>query len=151
QNQDASIKNLETQVGQLAKMMSERAQGTLPSNTEPIPRGQLNAIFLENNERISNKQPEPELNSLEEKQSNNERESEINNQKILELNHKLGNQKQGDIGQLIDKLKQIKVNVPLIDALLCMPNHIQSLEDIFRNKRKLDEADEVTLSARVPL
>src|SRR5215471_9897090 len=66
QNQEASIKNLETQVGQLAKMMSERAQGTLPSNTEPNPRGQLNAIFSENEGETSNKQPETELNGLEE-------------------------------------------------------------------------------------
>src|SRR5262249_25556236 len=46
----------------------------------------------------------------------------------------------------INTLKQIKVNVPLMDALLHMPNHIKNLEDILCNKRKLDEADEVTLS-----
>ena len=34
QNQAASIKNLETQVGQLANMMNTRPQGALPSNTE---------------------------------------------------------------------------------------------------------------------
>src|SRR5262249_54549399 len=68
QNQDASIKNLETQVGQLAKMMSERAQGTLPSNTEPNPRGQLNAIFLEGTEEVLNGQGEPGVKILKEKQ-----------------------------------------------------------------------------------
>ncbi|XP_022883647.1 uncharacterized protein LOC111400465 [Olea europaea var. sylvestris] len=34
QNQQASIKNLEQQVGQIAAALSGRAQGTLPSNTE---------------------------------------------------------------------------------------------------------------------
>lgn len=34
QNQNASIKNLETQVGQLAISMTDRAPGPLPSNTE---------------------------------------------------------------------------------------------------------------------
>src|SRR5262249_50815499 len=67
QNQDASIKNLETQVGQLAKMMSDRAQGTLPSNTELNPRGQLNALFSGSIEEASNKQTKPELSTLEEK------------------------------------------------------------------------------------
>src|SRR5262249_48233221 len=46
QNQDASIRNIETQVGQLAKIMSERAQGTLPSNIEPNPKEHVNAIFV---------------------------------------------------------------------------------------------------------
>src|SRR5262249_26363031 len=144
--QEASIKNLETQVGQLAKMMSERAQGTLPSNTEPNPRGQLNAIFSENLGEASNKQSENELNCLKEKESNTKKGSE-NTLKVLEPKQKLKSQERGDIEQLIYKLKQIKVNVPLLDALLCMPDHIKNLEDIFQNKRKIDEVEIVTLSA----
>ncbi|XP_048228932.1 uncharacterized protein LOC125369797 [Ricinus communis] len=37
-NQQASIQNLETQIGQLSRMMAERQPGTLPSNTESNPR-----------------------------------------------------------------------------------------------------------------
>src|SRR5262249_32146968 len=59
---------------------------------------------------------------------------------------KAKHQEREKIEHLIDTLKQIKVNVPLIDALLHMPNHVKNLEDILRNKRKLDEADVVTLS-----
>src|SRR5262249_15210347 len=147
QNQDASIKNLETQVGQLAKMMSERVQGTLPSNTEPNPRGQLNAIFLESIEETRNEQLEPEVKDLREKQPlTTEREIEENKLEKLDPELKAQNQEQEEIKHLIDTLKQIKVNVPLIDALLHMPNHVKNLEDILRNKRKLDEADVVTLS-----
>src|SRR5262249_41306180 len=137
QNQEASIKNLETQVGQLAKMMSERAQGTLPSNTEPNPRGQLNAIFSENKSEAGKKQSETELKCLEERKSKTERGSE-NKLKFLEPKQKLESQEKGDIELLIYKLKQMKVNVPLLDALLCMPDHIQNLEDILQNKRKID-------------
>ncbi|PPS02746.1 hypothetical protein GOBAR_AA17916 [Gossypium barbadense] len=43
-NQQASIQGLETQIGQLSKLISERPQGSLPSNIEPNPREQLNAI-----------------------------------------------------------------------------------------------------------
>ncbi|XP_022024854.1 uncharacterized protein LOC110925193 [Helianthus annuus] len=42
-SQNASIQTIENQVGQLAKMLSERPQGGLPSNTEPNPRGHVNA------------------------------------------------------------------------------------------------------------
>src|SRR5262249_19608220 len=125
QNQDASIKNLETQVGQLAKMMSERAQGTLPSNTEPNPRGQVNALFLGSIEEADNEQPELEIRNLEEKQSTTKRALEEHKPKILDPKSKAGNQEREEIEQLIDTVKQTKVNIPLIDALLYLPNHIK--------------------------
>ncbi|XP_062098819.1 uncharacterized protein LOC133804693 [Humulus lupulus] len=42
----ASIRSLETQIGQLATLMSNRAQGNLPSTTEVNPKEQCNAISL---------------------------------------------------------------------------------------------------------
>ncbi|XP_022019258.1 uncharacterized protein LOC110919293 [Helianthus annuus] len=44
-SQKASIQTIENQVGQLAKMLSERPQGSLPGNTEPNPRGHVNAVM----------------------------------------------------------------------------------------------------------
>ncbi|PPR95361.1 hypothetical protein GOBAR_AA25307 [Gossypium barbadense] len=58
-NQQAPIQGLETQIGQLSKLISERPQGSLPSNTEPNPREQLNAINIQDEERVV--EPEPEL------------------------------------------------------------------------------------------
>ncbi|KAG8496897.1 hypothetical protein CXB51_008079 [Gossypium anomalum] len=56
-NQQASIQGLETQIGQLSKLISERPQGSLPSNTEPNPREQLNAINAQ--EGCVETEPEP--------------------------------------------------------------------------------------------
>ena len=58
-NQQASIQGLETQIGQLSKLISERPQGSLPSNTEPNPREHLNAISTQDKEGFI--APEPEL------------------------------------------------------------------------------------------
>ncbi|PPS03406.1 hypothetical protein GOBAR_AA17256 [Gossypium barbadense] len=58
-NQQASIQGLETQIGQLSKLISERSQGSLPSNTEPNPREQLNAINIQDDKGVV--EPEPEL------------------------------------------------------------------------------------------
>ncbi|XP_061374281.1 uncharacterized protein LOC133316540 [Gastrolobium bilobum] len=44
-NQEASIKNLEIHIGQLAKQMAERPPGTFPSNTIINPKEQCNAII----------------------------------------------------------------------------------------------------------
>ena len=46
QNQTASIRNLEVQVGQLTNMLMGRQQGNLPSTTEINPKEQCKAITL---------------------------------------------------------------------------------------------------------
>ncbi|PPR94455.1 hypothetical protein GOBAR_AA26213 [Gossypium barbadense] len=51
-NQQASIQGLETQISQLAKLISERPQGSLPSNTGSNPREQLNAIAIQDEEGL---------------------------------------------------------------------------------------------------
>ncbi|PPS02500.1 hypothetical protein GOBAR_AA18158 [Gossypium barbadense] len=58
-NQQASIQGIETQIGQLSKLIFERPQGSLPSNTEPNPREHLNVINTQNKEGFI--APEPEL------------------------------------------------------------------------------------------
>ena len=46
QNYEASMHNLETQIGQLANLVADRAQGSLPSNTERNPREHVKAVTL---------------------------------------------------------------------------------------------------------
>ncbi|PPS11828.1 hypothetical protein GOBAR_AA08814 [Gossypium barbadense] len=58
-NQQASIQGLETQIGQLAKLISEQPQGSLPSNTESNPREQLNAITSQDEEWLVTLEPKP--------------------------------------------------------------------------------------------
>ncbi|KAG8503340.1 hypothetical protein CXB51_001296 [Gossypium anomalum] len=58
-NQQALIQRLETQIGQLSKLISERPQGSLSSNTEPNLKEQLNAISTQDKEGFV--EPEPEL------------------------------------------------------------------------------------------
>ncbi|PPS20391.1 hypothetical protein GOBAR_AA00170 [Gossypium barbadense] len=58
-NQQASIQGLKTQICQLSKLISERPQGSLPSNTEPNPREHLNAISTQDKKGFI--APEPEL------------------------------------------------------------------------------------------
>ncbi|XP_075640377.1 uncharacterized protein LOC142612142 [Castanea sativa] len=46
QNNSASIRNLEVQIGQLSSMLTERTAGTLPSNTVTNPKEHVKAISL---------------------------------------------------------------------------------------------------------
>ncbi|PPS19626.1 hypothetical protein GOBAR_AA00946 [Gossypium barbadense] len=58
-NQQASIQWLKTQIGQLAKLIYERPQGSLPSNTKSNPREQLNTITIQDKEGLVEPEPEP--------------------------------------------------------------------------------------------
>ncbi|PPS06668.1 hypothetical protein GOBAR_AA13981 [Gossypium barbadense] len=82
-NQQASIQGLETQIRQLSKLISERPQGSLPSNTEPNPREHLNAISTQNKEGFI--APEPELQ--QDNAMNKGREEEPPRTKKTETEH----------------------------------------------------------------
>ncbi|PPS14402.1 hypothetical protein GOBAR_AA06167 [Gossypium barbadense] len=79
-NQQASIQGLKTQIGQLSKLISERPQGNLPSNTEPNPREHLNAISTQDTERFIT--PEPEIQ--QDNAMNKGREEELPRTKTTE-------------------------------------------------------------------
>ena len=49
---EAFLRNLETQVGQLAHQLSGRTYGNLPSNIERNPREEVNAITLRNEREL---------------------------------------------------------------------------------------------------
>ncbi|PPR86041.1 hypothetical protein GOBAR_AA34649 [Gossypium barbadense] len=134
-NQQASIQGLETQVGQLSKLISERPQGSLPSSTEPNPREQLNVINIQDDERVV----EPEL----------ERRQET-----------VVSRGQGEVGHNKNKSVNVeyKPRVPYpnatrkdrsdeLYALSQMPNTMKFLKELLANKRKSDEASHVELNA----
>ena len=76
-NHEASIHNLETQVGQIAKLLSERPQGSLPGNTEPNPKEQVKAVTLRSGKEMqSGKGGEPVTTKASEGDSTKERVAE---------------------------------------------------------------------------
>ncbi|KAL0367438.1 UNVERIFIED_CONTAM: hypothetical protein Sradi_3633900 [Sesamum radiatum] len=84
QNQDASIQNLEVQIGQLISIVSGRKEGQLPSDTEKNPREQVNAISVRNDRAIGD---EPSKEQVEEAQAKKEEESQEETKgSLLKLN-----------------------------------------------------------------
>ena len=63
QSQEASMWNLEMQIGQLANMIADTAQGTLPSNTERNPREYIMAITLREAKQIVEKNKQEDHSS----------------------------------------------------------------------------------------
>ena len=56
---EASLRNLENQVGQLANNLSRRPQGGLPSNTEKNSREKVNAVTLRSGKELDEVEKEP--------------------------------------------------------------------------------------------
>ncbi|PPS10093.1 hypothetical protein GOBAR_AA10547 [Gossypium barbadense] len=90
-NQQESIQGLETQIGQLAKLISERPQGSLPSNTEPNPMEQLNAITIQDEQETVVSKGKGEVDYNDQKSMPNAvkflKELLINKQKLDEASH----------------------------------------------------------------
>ncbi|KAG9450002.1 hypothetical protein H6P81_009967 [Aristolochia fimbriata] len=59
-NHEASMKNLEAQIGQLANAISGRTNGTLPSTSEKNPREQVKAISLRGCKVVEDQNPKEE-------------------------------------------------------------------------------------------
>ncbi|KAL0408377.1 UNVERIFIED_CONTAM: hypothetical protein Sradi_1772100 [Sesamum radiatum] len=74
QNQDASIRNLEMQVGKLVGIVSERKEGQLPSDTEKNSREQVNTISVRNDRAIEDEPPKDQVEEAQAKQEEKSQE-----------------------------------------------------------------------------
>ena len=67
-NQAAQLRNLEVQIGQMANLLTERQQGSLPSNLEVNPRGEgkeyCKAITLRSGKELEISEPPPAVREL---------------------------------------------------------------------------------------
>ncbi|PPS00859.1 hypothetical protein GOBAR_AA19804 [Gossypium barbadense] len=64
------MQGLETQIGQLAKLISERPQSSLPNNTESNLREQLNVITTQDEEGLVELEPELRQGTVETRSKN---------------------------------------------------------------------------------
>ncbi|XP_073307104.1 uncharacterized protein [Primulina huaijiensis] len=140
QNQDASIKGLENQIGQLAKMMASRESGTLPSNTETNPKGQVNSIEL-----MSEKTLEPREGAVDTstgKSSNSTLAPTAQFKIVIPPPFPAALKKaklDAQFGKFLELFRKLHINIPFADALMQMPSYAKFLKDILANKRNLKD------------
>ncbi|XP_073154031.1 uncharacterized protein [Henckelia pumila] len=115
QNQDASIKNLENQIGLLAKAMSSRDLGTLPSDTENNPKEQSSNSTPPPTSQSNFVIPPPFPTAL----------------KKAKLD--------AQFAKFLKIFKKLNIIIPFVDALMQMPSYSKFLKEILSNKRKLEE------------
>nr|XP_009798823.1 PREDICTED: uncharacterized protein LOC104244988 [Nicotiana sylvestris] len=150
-----TVRNLEHQMGQLASAQNTRPAGALPSDTEPNPKAQVNAVTLINGralEEVPKKKknidhPEGEL--APKPVEGNEKDDKgpklvIETRPPPPFPRRL--QKQKDDAKyktFLDILSQMSVNLPLVEILQEVPMYARYLRDIVANKQRHAEFETV--------
>ncbi|KAH9686774.1 hypothetical protein KPL70_014506 [Citrus sinensis] len=154
QNQAASIRNLEVQMGQIANLLSSKRQGSLPSNTETNPKEQVNAIILRSGKQLEDLPKEAK--KVDEKQvEDTTKVSKAISSKIpqpkpaapvkayvppIPFPQRLRkNNIDKQFLKFLDVFKKLHINIPFADALEQMPLYAKFMKEMLSNKRKLEE------------
>ncbi|KAL5548145.1 hypothetical protein UlMin_003376 [Ulmus minor] len=154
-NQGASIRNLEHQVGEISKLLTERGQGALPSNTERNPREEAKAITLRSGKELE-KSKEASKQTVEEDTSVSKNQPaattieqplpkpSTNTVPFPQRLRKQNLDKQ--FSKFIDIFKSLHINLPFVDMLEQMPKYAKFLKEVLSNKRRLEGNEKVMLT-----
>ncbi|XP_024025307.1 uncharacterized protein LOC112092710 [Morus notabilis] len=131
QSHDAALRNLENQVGHISNSLNNRPQGSLSSNTKDPRRDgkeHCKAITLRCGKELESKakpmaaRTEPTSIQGGEKKTLPQEEQPRN------------------------VLKQLHINIPLVEALEKMPNYAKFMKDLVTKKRRFGEFETVALT-----
>ncbi|KAK9046174.1 hypothetical protein V6N11_052073 [Hibiscus sabdariffa] len=172
QNHDATLKSLETQVGQISHILSSRPIGGFPSDTK-VAKGatheQCNAITTRSGKILKNNHGETAVNpppatdtpaeadapaqasednripqpTMEESSAESSHDQSDKSEEIRPpppFPQRLKKQKQDyQFKKFLDILKQVHINLPLVEALQQMPNYAKFLKDMVTRKKRIEE------------
>ncbi|XP_009593592.1 uncharacterized protein [Nicotiana tomentosiformis] len=152
------MRNLERQMGQLASAQNTRPTGAFPSDTEPNPKAQVNAVTLRNGRVLEEVQKKKKYTTSLEGElvpkpvEENEKENKVSEPVIVTRQPLLFPQrlqKQKDDAKykkFLDILIQVRVNFPLVEFLQEVPKYARYLRDIVSNKRRHTDFETVTFT-----
>ncbi|KAG2397807.1 uncharacterized protein HKW66_Vig0139570 [Vigna angularis] len=122
---EASIRNLEIQVGQLAKKLEEKPEKNFVANNEVNPKEECNVITTRSGKEVG----------VDYKKQLPNKENRSNEDEIQA--HKEGKEKQlARFKQIFD---QLEITMPLTEALQQIPAYAKYMKQILNKKKYLDE------------
>ncbi|XP_050136167.1 uncharacterized protein LOC126611891 [Malus sylvestris] len=164
--QQATVKNMEKQMGQIALQVSGMAPGTFPSQTEPNPRGGADCKAVrvlrfgksfdnrvENcvrNSRVAS-QPKTDSGNVENSANLKDSEQHLNSSKNgadivvdrvyeppMPYPERLKPKvKDQQLTDFMKTLSKVQINLPLIDAIKNILSYVKFLKDVCTKKKKL--------------
>ncbi|XP_012846861.1 PREDICTED: uncharacterized protein LOC105966829 [Erythranthe guttata] len=165
----STMKNMEKQIGQIARSMSTIAKSEFPSNTEVNPKESYQAITTRSGFQMTNPpyptdesprpdvQPTPVDPEITISGSSTKKASKLNNISFpdnppllitpIPYPERLKKNKLKDqFMKFIEKIKQIRINIPFAEALEVMPNYTKFMKEVLLNKLRIEEDTLVTLT-----
>ncbi|XP_020235394.1 uncharacterized protein LOC109815165 [Cajanus cajan] len=146
---EASIKNLEIQVGQLAKQLAENSGGNFSANTHTNPKENCSAITTRGDKRVG---------VLEDEEEQQEKESQLARE--LKMKPKVSStkdmpyppapskkDKEKQFARFMELFKKLQINIPFSEALEQMPTYAKFMKDLLTKKRKFIEQEIIELEA----
>ncbi|XP_009605435.1 uncharacterized protein [Nicotiana tomentosiformis] len=167
QPQATSMRNLERQVGQLASAQNTRPVGALLSGTEANPKASINVVSLRNGRQLEEVQSKKrkhvtfykraatiESESEKSKESKKPAEEAVAKKPpplVARPPHPFPQRLQkvkdnAAYKKFLDSLKQVQINIPLVDILQEVPKYAKYIKDIVANKRRLTEFETMALT-----
>ncbi|XP_020238186.1 uncharacterized protein LOC109817364 [Cajanus cajan] len=147
---EASIKNLEIQVGQLAKQLAENSGGNFSANTHTNPKENCSAITTRGGKRVG---------VLEDEEEQQENKSQLARE--LKMKSKVSStkdipyppapskkDKERQFARFMELFKKLEINIPFLEALEQMPTYAKFMKDLLTKKRKFIEKETIELEAR---
>ncbi|XP_062086131.1 uncharacterized protein LOC133792239 [Humulus lupulus] len=131
----ASIRSLETQMGLLDTLMTNRAQGNLPSTTLVNPKEQCNAISLRSGKELK----EPKVVDKEKELSESNITENLEKQPKISIDHHIKipypqrlrkTKLNKHFSKFLDIFRKIHINIPFTEALEQMPIETKALCDL---------------------
>ena len=139
-NSSPSLKNLETQVGQLALNMPNQSKGTFPSDTQKNPKDCM-AIQLRSGKDLSS-------NKRTERKEETEKEGvPAYTPSVPFPQRRQKSRREEQFFKFLDIFKKIEINIPFLEVISQMPLYVKFLKEILSKKRKIDEEGIVNLTA----
>ena len=176
-NTDASIKNLEVQVGQLAKQVANQQSNSFSANTEANPKEQCKAVVTRSGKEVglnakgsdeAKVKPsdrgeekdeeemdeeivvEEEENKSENRENEKKKEVAIKPPPVKTLPYPLKpskKDKERQFARFLDIFKRLQINIPFPEALEQMPTYAKFMKEILTKKRRFIEEETIELEA----
>ncbi|XP_062106027.1 uncharacterized protein LOC133817500 [Humulus lupulus] len=155
----SSIRNLETQMGQLAKLLSSRQQGNFPSSTEVNPKEQCQAVTLRSGTKYDGPTMDNKGKKIEDQHVTSPAQDEVTEDlpkkekpKHIEPTPKIPYPQwfwKANLDKIFSKIlevfKKLHINIPFAEALEKMPSYVKFMKEILYNKRKIEDYETIAL------
>ncbi|KAL7594296.1 hypothetical protein Lser_V15G28541 [Lactuca serriola] len=170
-NQQASILNIEKQLGQLVRKVNERRPGGLPSNTESNPKGaHINIVTTRSGKiitplaSIQNEDPKP----VQEKEAEGQNQDQTqlipeSTRRVHDMDSTSSTPDQKNKPPVKphqpplpyptrarqeknEHIKVLQINIPFIEPVAQLPKYAKFLRELLTNRRMMEEVKKVVLN-----